>query len=97
MRTSTLASRSTVKSLLRAVVMACFAVALLAIPAQAVRPYTYPVFKQPKAPLQDGKSISGYKLPPHRLKVPRSNAITRNGSVPEYKRKQWSYGSLGRR
>ncbi len=77
--------------------MAILALGLLAAPAHAVKPYSQPRYKQAKAPLKGETTIDKQNRLTHRMKHPRSMALTRNGSAKEFQRKQWSCGSLGKR
>jgi hypothetical protein len=65
--------------------------------AHAVKPYTNQVYKQPKAPLKEGKNIKLLQKKEHRLPLAKSNALTRSGSAPQFKRSQWAWGILNRR
>jgi hypothetical protein len=92
-----LSSRLRRHSLLGVVAAVLLAFGLSGTPAQAVRAYTNPVFKQPKAPLEQGKNIRLLRKPQYLQKRGKSTEITRGGVAKQFKRKGWSYGTLSRR
>jgi hypothetical protein len=90
-------SRPILRPRFRALAAALLALAMAATPVFAVKPYHYQGYKQPKAPLKEGKGMHLTKKPLTRLKQGPSHAISRGGVAPQYHRPHWSWGTLSNR
>lgn len=62
--------------------------------AHAVRPFTYPVYKQPKAPLEQGSDIKKLRKVQYLQKRGPSNELSRGGVKDYYRKHGWSWGTL---
>ena len=69
------------------------ALALLAVPAFAVRPYTDPVFRQPKARLKQGYSMGLDAKHSYRFPQGKNLGISHGGVAPQFHRNRFAYGT----
>jgi len=72
------------------------ALALLSVPAFAVKRYTDPVFRQPKARLQHGMSMGLDAKHGFRFKQGKNLGISHGGVAPQFHKSTYTY-SLARR